>query len=179
MCAVKTGDLVPTILVLESLGADALKDDMKAQVRRRASLPPPPPSRTNWTRPVLPPVLSGHVSSFPKSRHPREALTLQRRREPLYVLPRAAGAGPLPGAGRGPAGRPGRSTGGVGRLLCGGAQPGPAEGGAGWGRSGVYIRSLRRSRTGRRRARKGKRTRATTTTRNPNRDRGAKGGVGH
>jgi hypothetical protein len=151
VCAVKTGDLVPTILVLESLGADALKDDMKAQVRCRASL----------------------------SRRPRKALTLQHRSEPLYVLARAAGAGLLPGAGCGCAGRPGRPTKGIRRLLCGGAQPGPAEGGAGWGRSGVYIRSLRRSRTGRRRARKGKRTHAMTTTRNPNRDRGAKGGVGH
>jgi len=27
--------------------------------------PPPPPCRTNWTRLVPPPVLSGHVSSLP------------------------------------------------------------------------------------------------------------------
>ena len=30
-----------------------------------STTPPPPPSpRSNWTRLVLPPVLSGHVSSF-------------------------------------------------------------------------------------------------------------------
>jgi len=40
-------------------------------------VPPPPPSRTDWTRLVPPPVLTGHVSS---QAQPGEALGAQRRR---------------------------------------------------------------------------------------------------
>ena len=36
-------------------------------------LPPPPPSRTNWTRLVPPPVLTGHVSSLTRASRSRRA----------------------------------------------------------------------------------------------------------
>jgi len=53
---------------------------------RRSGAEPPPSPCTNWTRLVLPPVLSGHVSSFPPyaARSPRRARAAK--------TPRAVGA---------------------------------------------------------------------------------------
>ena len=58
--------------VLPLVGGAALEparahrpDQVEIRLRGRAVLSPPPSPRTNWTRLVPSPVLSGHVSSFP------------------------------------------------------------------------------------------------------------------
>jgi len=52
---------VPDSFLLLSDHPPGARANLEARFRPR----PRPPARTNWTRLVLPPVLSGHVSSFP------------------------------------------------------------------------------------------------------------------
>jgi hypothetical protein len=87
----------------------------RATRRRRRAVPPrppPPPSPcTNWTRLVLRPVLSGHVSSFADERcRPARAPFLGRRSP--------AGSSPREGAGRTP-----RAAAGAGAPLTGRPPP--------------------------------------------------------
>jgi len=63
----------------------------------RGARPPPPPSRTEWTRLVPPPVLTGHVSSLPGTapggalaRCVGRGLPEGPRLAPLALLPRRA-----------------------------------------------------------------------------------------
>ena len=68
-----------------------------AQVR-----PPPPLPRTNWTRLVLPPpVLSGHVSSFPPSGLRHRARADRRLGSPGFRDPSCAFSKPCVGGGPG------------------------------------------------------------------------------
>jgi hypothetical protein len=81
----------------QALGGGAGGADVRELIEsnRRLRQAPPPPSCTNWTRLVLLPVLTGHVSSFsPTGAHGQEsagggvrAATPRRAPPPVTALP--------------------------------------------------------------------------------------------
>jgi len=86
--------------------ADAPRAAGQTCIRRSTSRPPLPPSCTDWTRLVLLPVLTGHVSSLPRGRRAYDAQPRARggdRRR--WSLARRRGGETLPacwGCGAGP-----------------------------------------------------------------------------
>jgi len=69
---------------------------------KQVSLPPPPSSRTDWTRLVPPPVLTGHVSSLLPCRHARPTTPTPHPPGPPAWPLRPCRAGPLDASLRAP-----------------------------------------------------------------------------